>query len=129
LGLGIFDEVAAVVKSRQFVAADGTGLFTVWDLTPSPSRIDTITIGSSDVILHYVDIWMLKNGVTTLLGSVNVQAGAGYGGNAAGDGLQGLILVLQTGIVLDPGAVLQIAMEVAVTAAFSLDVTCSGGLL
>lgn len=93
-------------------------------------RIDQIIACSTDTVDRVVDVWFAcANGVTTLLGSVTVPAGAGIAGVVAVDLIAHLPLTVYGGLPMQAGDALLLAMEVAVTAGKSIYFSTLGGSL
>ncbi len=129
MGLAIFDEKYPISGSMHFIAGSGVAETWMWDETPVPSRVDAMFATNTDVIDHVVDVWFSSTSFVLLLGSVNVPAGAGVAGAPTIDLVAHLPLSTQGGLVFGRLDSLKMAMEVAVTAAFSIDIVVLGGRL
>jgi hypothetical protein len=129
MGLSSFDENTAINSAQTLNAASGTGEVWLWDETPLPSRVDSLVGTTNDVIDHVIALRIDHGGGVQQLGSVTIPAGSGYGATPTVDLLAALPVALQGGLLLSYQDALKVQLEVAVTAAFVVDVLASGGRL
>src|SRR5260370_22008797 len=114
-----FAETTPSVAGQTFVAADTTAVKTLYQPQSAiGGRVDSILCTNSDVIDHYVAVYLNTPSATTRIGSVKVPAGAGFGAVPSVDLVSGLPVTNVLGLLIRATGLVALSMEVAVTAAF-----------
>lgn len=111
-------------EQQVFVNADGTGIKTIFTAGAGGSRIDAVIAYSTDTVaIRYPILWIKKGAATAVpFARTSVPIGP-----AASNLLAQCPGIGAFGLVLMNGDLLQANMEVAVSAALSVNITVIGG--
>lgn len=117
-----------------FANADGTGFKTVFAAGTSGSRIDTLIGTNTDTgVATVVQLAILKNGVTYVVGEVTVPANAGTNGTVKSvamlnpTDIPGLAYTENGAVYLETLCALQARCKVAVAGVFAVQIVGVGG--
>jgi hypothetical protein len=125
----IFAEIKPLTAFLSFVNADGLTVKNLTQATSRSQRWDTILVANTDTIAHVVRVYAHKSTTMTLIGSVNVPAGAGTAGVAAVELIAALFPTGSQGAAIEQSDYLQMSVEVAVVVAFTVWVFAFGAEL
>lgn len=126
---GVFVQLPKITP-QSFVNADGTNKKTVATAGSDGSKLVALIATSTDTANRVASIYLTRSATSYLLGSVAIPLASGSDGSTAGINLLSSSLIPglpvdndgQTYIFLESGDTLQVAMQVAVTAAKEIDV-------
>lgn len=112
----------------RFENADGTTAKTLLTAGASGTRVDAITVTSTDTAARTLTLGLLKGEVTYRIGEIVVPIGAGTNGTEKpADGFTLAIPFIGGSINLEAGCSLTVAAQVAVTAGKAIAVVALGG--
>jgi len=127
MGLQSFDERTPFYAQADIVNATGTTFINLNPGTQGPFRFDQIWATNTDGIDHVVDVWLSGASLTTLIGSVNIPAGQGLAGTPGIELLTTLNSTTPVSGLGDDNTNVLINVEVTVTGANHVYLTCIGG--
>lgn len=115
------------VDGVQYTSTDTTTKKTIFTPGTNGSRIDGITVASTDTAAVLLNVYLNDGTTDFFLGSVNVPAGTGYSGGARVDVLASLGTPATGALVLPSGRTLKAACNATMTASKVLDLLVQGG--
>jgi len=128
-GVQEFNEQLPVVRGWPFTSADTPGVYKQY--VPSKTlnaRLDSITALNTDTVDHLLSATIQDEaGVSIVLGSVNVLAGAGAGTVPICDVLAGLTVTDHKRLLWLSGAYLAVTFATAITATKTVVLLAQGG--
>jgi hypothetical protein len=80
VGFSIFDERVAIQPAATFESADGVINETIIQGSRNGVRLDSLQATNSDAIDHELGFQLNASGYAVEMGTVNIPAGAGFGG-------------------------------------------------
>lgn len=121
------NELLPVAIHARLQNADGTAFKTAVNADPTSGRLfNTALCANADTIAHVVNVAHKTGATNSIIASVSVPAGSGYGGVAPVNLFAALNATQAGAISLDGQQTLEWQVEVAMVGTFNLDVMFLG---
>jgi hypothetical protein len=127
MSLQPFDEKVPLWRQREHNAGHSTASYNIWGPYDYPTRIDAILGAQNDTIVHAVNFALGMTTSTTPEMSASVPIAAGFSGNPAVDLLSLALPATVVGLVLPPGACVNMSTPIAMVGSSVLELTLMGG--